>query len=232
MLVMLVVVMMLLHLGQQGVGQTDLFHGRQDGLAVHLIPGGGQNGSVGVLFTQHGNRVLQLGLGQLLGAGQNDGSGVLHLIVVKLAEVLHVHLHLGAVHHGGVAVQLHFGHLSGGLFHGGDDVGQLAHAGGLDQDAVGVILLLHVFQGLMEVAHQTAADAAGGHLGDLHAGLLQETAVNGDLAEFVFDQHQLLAGEGLGKELFDQSSFAGAQKAGDNIDFRHGKHLQMIDFNP
>ncbi|SCJ73638.1 Uncharacterised protein [uncultured Blautia sp.] len=68
-------------------------------------------------------------------------------------------------------------------------------------------LSLHVLQRLVEVPHQGAADAPGGHLADLHAGLLQKAAVNADLAELVLDQHQLFAGKGLRQQLFDKSGF-------------------------
>ena len=209
------------HLLQQLVGQGHLLHGGEDHLAVQLVPGGGEDGGVGVLLPQHGRGGLQLLLGQLLGPGEDDGPGGFDLVVVELAEVLHIDLHLGGVGHGDVAVQHHVGDLGNGVLHGHHHVAELAHAGGLNEDAVRVELLLHVLQCLAEVAHQGAADAPGGHLGDLDAGLFQKAAVNADLAEFVFDQHQLLTLEGLGEELLDEGGLAGAQESGDNVDFRH-----------
>ena len=83
-------------------------------------------------------------------------------------------------------------------------------------------LRLHVLQSLVEVAHQRTTDAAGGHLGDLDAGFLQEAAVNVDLAKFVFDQHQLFALVGLRQQLFDECGLTGTQEAGDDVDFCHG----------
>ena len=50
----------------------------------------------------------------------------------------------------------------------------------------------HLPQRLAEVAHQGAADAAGVHLGDLDAGVLEKAAVNADLTELIFDQNDLL----------------------------------------
>ena len=76
-------------------------------------------------------------------------------------------------------------------------------------------------QGLVKVAHQRAADAAGGHLADLHAGILQETAVDADLAKLVFNEHQLLALIGLAEHLLDERGLTGAQKARYNVDFCH-----------
>ena len=66
-----------------------------------------------------------------------------------------------------------------------------------------MVLLHDLVQGLAEVPHQGAADAAGVHLGDLDAGLLEEAAVNADLAELVFDQHDLLALQGVLQQLFN-----------------------------
>ena len=83
-------------------------------------------------------------------------------------------------------------------------------------------LSLHVLQRLVEVPHQGAADAPGGHLADLDAGLLQKAAVDADLAELVLDEHQLLAGEGLGQQLLDEGGLAGPQEAGDDVDLGHG----------
>ena len=72
----------------------------------------------------------------------------------------------------GKAVQLHFRGLRHRALYGGNHIAELAHAGGLNQNAVGVKLPLHVLQRLAEVAHQGAADAPGGHLGDLDPGVL------------------------------------------------------------
>ena len=142
------------------------------------------------------------------------------LVVVELAEVLHIHLHLVHIGHGDKAVQLHIQMLSH-AFHSAGHIGELAHAGGLDDDAVGVVLLHHLLQGGAEIAHQRAADAAGVQLVDLDAAFLQKAAVNADLAELVLDQNDLLAGKGLFDELFDQGSFTGTKEAGENIDFGH-----------
>ena len=160
-------------------------------------------------------------LADLAGAAEDDAARVLDLIVEELAEVLHIDLALARVRHGDEAVELDIGVLLGHVLHRADHVAQLADAAGLDDDAVGGELALHVLEGLAEVTHQGAADAAGGHFGDLHAGILQEAAVNADLAEFILDQHDLFALVGLVQQLLDQRGLARAEKAGDNIDFCH-----------
>ena len=218
---MLVGLMLGAHLLQHLVGQRHLFHGGQNGLAVDLIPGGGDDGGGGVLLPQQGGSRLQLLLRQLLGPAEDNGTGGLDLVVVKLTEVLHIDLHLAGVGHGDKAVELHIRHVLDGVLHRHDHIAELAHAGGLDEDAVRLELLVHFLQRLVEIAHQRAADAAGGHLTDLHAAVLQKAAVDGDLAELVFDQHQLFPLIGLRQQLFNQRGFAGAQKAGNNVNFCH-----------
>ena len=212
-----------LHPRQQLIGQGHLFDGAEDGLAVQLVPGGSEDGGVGVLLPQQRHGGLQLLLIQLLGAGEDDGAGGLDLVVVELTEVLHVDLHLGGVGHGDKAVELHVRHVLDGVLHRHNDVAELAHTGRLDEDAVGGKLLMYVLQRLVEVAHQGAADAAGGHLADLDAGLLQEAAVDADLAELIFNEHQLFALKGLGQQLLDERGLASAQKTGYDVDFCHSK---------
>ena len=147
-------------------------------------------------------------MGELLGPGEDDGPGGLDLVVVKLAEVLHVDLHLGGVGHGDKGVELHVWLVTDGVLHRHDDIRELAHAGGLNEDAVGIKLRFYLLQGAIKVAHQRAADAPRGHLGDLYPGVLQKAAVNGDLAELVFDEHQLFALIGLRQQLFDEGGFS------------------------
>ena len=195
-------------------------HGLQDLLAGQGVPGGGDDGSGGVLLTQHGHSGGDLFLGGVLGAAQDDAACVADLVVVELTEVLHIHLDLVHIGHGDKAVQLHI-QVLGHAFHGAGHVAQLAHAGGLDDDAVGVVLLHHLLQGGAEITHQRAADAAGVQLIDLDAGLLQKAAVDADLAELVLDEHDLLACKGLFDELLDKGGLTGAKEAGENIDLGH-----------
>ena len=74
-----------------------------------------------------------------------------------------------------------------------------------------------LLQCLAKVPHQGAADAPGVHLADLHPGVLQEAAVDADLAELVFNEDDLLPLQGLVQELFDEGGFSGAKEAGDHI---------------
>ena len=221
------------HLFKKLVAQRHLFDGGEDGLAVQLVPRSRQNGGVGVLLAQHRGGSLELFLRELLRAGKNDRAGGLDLVVVELTEVLHIDLDLAGVGHGDIAVELELAQaLVDGALDGNDDVRELADAARLNEDAVGVELRHDLFERLVEVTDEGAADAARGHLGDLDAGLLQKAAVDVDLAEFVLDQHELFAAVGFRDQLFDERGLAGAQKAGENVNFRHKKYASFffIDF--
>ena len=202
-------------------------HGLQDLLAGQGVPGGGDDGSGGVLLTQHGHSGGDLFLGGVLGAAQDDAACVADLVVVELTEVLHIHLDLVDVGHGDEAAQLDIQMLGHALDSAGH-VGQLADAGGLDDDAVGVVLLHHLLQGGAEITHQRAADAAGVQLIDLDAGLLQKAAVDADLAELVLDEHDLLACKGLLDELLDKSGLTGTKEAGENVDLGHIRNASFF----
>ena len=79
----------------------------------------------------------------------------------------------------------------------------------------------HLLQGLTKIAHQTAADAAAVHLGNVDARLLQKAAVNAYFAKLIFNENQLFAGIGLSDQLLDERRLACAQKTGENINFSH-----------
>ena len=226
--VVVVMMVMLLLIPVGGVGGLGLLdelghqvplavHDGHDLLAVQGGPVGGDDGGGGVLFLQQGHGLGHLGLVGVAGAAEDQAGSMAHLVVVELAEVLHIQLDLVHVGHGDKAVQ-HHGQGLGHALHGAGHIGQLAHAGGLDEDAVGMVGLHHLLESFPEVAHQAAADAAGVQLVHLDARFPHETAVNADLTEFVFDEHQLFAAEGFLDELLDQGSLAGTQKAGENID--------------
>ena len=195
-------------------------HGLQNLLTGQVIPCGGHDGGGGVLFPQHCHGGGDLFLAGGLGAAEQDAACVADLVIVELAEVLHIHLDLVHIGHGDKAVQLHV-QMLGHALHGAGHIAQLAHAGRLDDDAVGVVLLHHLLQSGAEIAHQRAADAAGVQLIDLDAGLLQKAAVDADLAELVLDQNDLLARKGLLDELFDEGGLTGTKEAGENIDLGH-----------
>ena len=223
--VVMIVVMVVLVLGLLGKELQLLFKGilvlhRLENLcAGELIPRGGNDGGVLVVLAQQSDAGFKLFGLDTVRAAQNDGVCVLDLVVIELAEVLHVHFALVCIGNGGEAIQRNVFHVQ--VLHGTDHIAQLAYAGRLDQNAVRVVGLQHLTQRLAEVAHKAAADAALAHLGDFNAGVLQKAAVNGNLAELVFDEDELFALKSFGDQLADQRGFACAEEAGKNIDFRH-----------
>ena len=208
-------------------------HGGEDLGTGELVPGGGDDDGLGVFHADQVHHFLELFRRHILAAAEHHCPGVLNLVVEELTKILHIHLALLGVDHGDGVTQHHVG-LTGHLAHRLGHIGELAYAGGLNEDAVGVVLFQHLAQGLAEVAHQGAADTARVHLGDLNAGVPQETAVDADLPKFVLNQNDFLAGEGLGNEFFNQRGLARPQKAGDNINGSHKVRSldSQYNFNP
>ena len=231
-MVMVVVMMLFLILVRMGsIGSLCFAQklGNQVALTIHngndlctgqFVPISGHNGGGGVLFLDQGNGCGNLLLVCAAGAAQDDAGCVADLVIIELAKVLHIHFDLVHIGHSHKAVQADRQGLAHTLNSAGH-ITQFANAGRLDQDAVRMISLHDLFQCLAEIAHQGAADAAGVQLVDLNASLTHKAAVNADLAEFVFDQHDLFALERFLDELFDQGRFACTQKAGENINFSY-----------
>ena len=230
MLIMLVVMMrMLMHDGLQHLlGEiVILLHRGEDLRTGELIPRGGDDAGLVVMLAQQRYGRLQLLLAHLLAAGEEDGAGIFDLIEEEFAEVLDIHAALHRIRNGHEAAHDYILKILLHALNSADDVGQLAHAGRLNEDAVRMILIDDLAQRLAEVAHQGAADAAGVHLGDLDAGLLHEAAVNANLAELILDEHDLFAREGFLEQLLDQRGLARAEEAGENINLRHIVNLLL-----
>ena len=165
-------------------------HCLKDLLAVDVVPRSGYDGSMLVELADHRKSLSELVLGKLLGTAEYDGLCSFYLVLVELAEVLHIHLDLGRVNYGCVGVEYEIVALN--VHDSLEHVRQLADAGRLDKDTIRVELLEHLRQSLAEITYQRAANAALVHLCYLYAGVLHEAAVNADLAELILDKHQLL----------------------------------------
>ena len=189
-----VVVMMLMlvnKLSKLVLHRASVFHGGKHILAVKLVPRRGHDDRLFILLAKKCHCRRQLFLAHTARAAEHDGVGMLDLVVVKLAKILHIHAAFGRVGNGDGASQHH--RLAKHAAHRAANVRKLAHARGLDEDAVGREALQHLGKRLAEITHQTATDAAAVHLGDLGARLAQKAAVNADLAKFVLDENHLLA---------------------------------------
>ena len=171
------------------------------------------------MLAQKRHAGIELLLRNTGGTAQNNAVCVLNLIVIELAEILHVHLALVCIGYGCEAVQHNIVHVE--IFNRTDNIAQLADTGRLDKDSVRVELLQNLLQCFAEVADKATADAAGIHFGDLNTGILQKAAVNCDLTELIFNQNKLFALKSFCDQLFDQCSFTGTEKSGENIDLCH-----------
>ena len=210
---------------RQGIA---LLHRAQQLCAGELVPGGGDDGGVRIFLPQEGHGGFQLFPVHLLGAAEDDSPGILDLVGIELAEVLHIHLSFARIGYRYRTAQGHLRHLFRNILDGADDVRELAHAGRLDKDAVGVELIHHFFQSLAKIAHQGAADAPGVHLGNLHARVLEETAVNADFAKLVLNEDEFFALKGFVQELLDQRGLASAQEAGNYVYLSHGGYASFL----
>ena len=216
-IVVVVVMVLVLHLLQLML-QAVLVHGLEDLRAAELLPRGGDEACVRVEGREDFGGLQDLLRLCGVGAAHDEKVGICDLVVEELAEVAHVHFGLARVHHGDLRADA-------GALHAlnrGGDIGELADARGLDENAVGGVVVHDLPEGLGKVAHQRAADTAGIHLRDLNARVLQEAAVNGDFAELVLDQHELFLLIAFRNQLADEGGFSRAEKARENVYSCHG----------
>ncbi len=222
-IMIMVVVMMMRLLLQQSlqlvIERVFLCHGGDQLCAGQLVPFGRDDRRGGVQLPQTLYGIMQLRFGLAGRVAQDQAACVGDLVVEELAEVLLIHLAFFRIDDRGEAVQLNVLHVQ--ILHCADDVAQLADARRLNEDAVRVVFFEHLLKCLAEVSDEAAADTAGVHLVDPDACFLEETAVNADLPEFVFDQHELFALIAVLDELLDERGLAGSEKARKNGDFGH-----------
>ena len=173
--------------------------------AGELLPRCGDDLGVVVNLTDQLDCSVELALGDVAGAGQDDGAGILDLVLVEFFKVLQVDLALAGIDDGNGAA--YFGTFD--LFDGSYDVRKFADAGRLDENTVRSIFVDDFLQCGAEVTYEGAADTAGVHLGDLDAGFLQESAVDTDLTELVLDEDELLSVIAVCDELLDECGLSG-----------------------
>ncbi len=195
-----------------------LLHGGEDLRTSKCVPIGRNKNSIGIMLAEKldacGNFVFR----HSRRMAEDNASGMLHLIVEKLAEILHVHTALFRVYNGDRGIQLHF--VRSDRLNRTDDVAQLANTRRLDQNALGRVFFNDLRKRTAEIADKAATDTTGVHLGRLDARLSKKCAVHADLAKFVLDQNDLFFIICLGDQLFDQCRLACAEKSGKNIDLR------------
>ena len=187
-----------------------LFHSLQDLGSVNGGPVRRNDGRCRILLTQKRYTLIQLRLGDVCCPGKNNTAGVLDLVIIELAEVLHEDLALFRVHNCCKAVEHQFIVLD--ALDRADDIGQFSDAGRLDQDPFRSIGIEHLLKGFSEIADQAAADAPLAHLGDFDPRFTHESAVHTDFTELIFNQNKLLAFVSLSDQFLDQRRLSRAEK--------------------
>ena len=82
---------------------------------------------------------------------ENNGFGVLYLVIEKLTKIFHVHFAFFCVNYCGAAVQRKS--MLRCAFYCADHIGQLAHAGRLDKNSVGGVVLIHLQQSGTKISY-------------------------------------------------------------------------------
>ena len=183
-------VMVIFHSGKELGDGFRAFHSVCQLLACQLFPGGSDDGAVGADGANQFACFFQLLGSDGTCPGQDHSRSRGKLIIIKLAKITHIALYLGGIGNGYLEGDL----CAVYLFNCRNYIRQLTHTGGLNDDPVGGIIVHNLLQRLTEVANQRAADAAGIHLPDLYACLLQEATVNADLAKLVLNEDNFLPG--------------------------------------
>ena len=93
-----------------------------------------------------------------------------------------------------------------------EDVGQFADAGRLDQNVIGMVGVTYLCKCSLEVALQRAADAAAVDFVDDDAGIFEESSVDADFAEFIFDEDNLFIFEYVFEKFLNQCCFPCSEK--------------------
>ena len=225
MLIVMMVMMRLLgshHLCENLTLQVGFpLNGLQNGLSVELRQGCCDDGCLGIVLADQGNRFIDLLLRGLVGPCQENRPCILNLVHKELAEILEINPGLCGIHHRYGAVQLQLRQLCRRLLNGPHHIIQLADSRGLDQNSLRRVGRHNLPERRIEISDQRAADAAGIHLADFNAGLLQKAAVDTDFSELILNEDHLRPRQRVRNELADQCGLAGSQKAGNNIYLCH-----------
>ena len=209
-------------LGKTGkffLDRVTALHRFEELFAVEIVPIRGDDDSGGVVRFQHFDRLGNLLLACILRVREDDAPRVLDLIVEKFSEVFHIHLAFVRVHHGGKTVEHRA--VRRRVLHGANDIRKFPNARRLDENTIGSIFFENFAERLAEVTHERTANAPAVHFVDDDSRVLQESAVDADLPEFIFDQNEFFARVSLFQQFFNQRGFPRSQKARKNVDFSH-----------
>ena len=175
-----------------------------------LFPGGCKNICMVIVAAEKLHAGSQLTVRSFSCMAEDYCIGTFNLIVEKFAKVFHIHFAFIYVYNCSNSIECNIRFY---ILHCTDNIAEFAHAGWLDNHTVRGIITQHLSECLAKIAHQTAADTARVHLCNIYACILQKTAINTDIAKFVFYKHQLFSCISFGNKLFDKCCFTCTEKA-------------------
>ena len=120
--------------------------------ACQLIPVGRNDNGVGIVLLYKRNALIDLFLAKELCMAEDDASRILYLIVKELAKILHVHLALFGVNHGGKSAK--DSALCIRALDRLNNVRKLTYARGLDKNSVGGKLAYNLGESLCKVTYK------------------------------------------------------------------------------
>ena len=125
----------------------------KDNFPIQLGKGCCDDGCLAVVLAEQLHGLVDLLFAGFIRSCEKDGARVLNLIEEKLTEIADIHLRLGGIDNRNRAVHLHVSS-DRRIVYRATDIGKLADSGGLDQDAVRMILLHDLLQRFSEIADQ------------------------------------------------------------------------------
>ena len=157
---------------------------------------------------------------------EDKAACICYLVVEELTEVLLVHLALLCINYSCESVQLYIMCID--IAYCIYNIAELSDARRLDKDTVRLVLFKYLYQCLAEITNEAAAYTSGVHFCDLNACILQESAVNTDLSELIFDKNELLALISFIYKLLDKCCLTSSKKAGKDSYLCHTYQLLSI----
>ena len=120
---------------------------------------------------------------------ENDTACIFNLVVEEFTEVLLIHFALLRIDNCCKTIQCNLFFVQ--ILYGTNDITQLADARRLNQNAVWCIGFQYLFQSCTKITNQTTADATGIHFCNGNSSILQESAIDANFSEFIFNENQL-----------------------------------------
>ena len=220
--VMMMVMGMFLQMRQflcQGLGAFNGFLHLNTG---QLIPGGSDHRCRSVMLANQCHNILDLFVTQFVCAAEYDAGCRVDLIFIEFTKAGQINITAGGIDYSRKGAQLNIVRLY--PLNSSHNVTEFANAGGFDQDTFRRKVSNDLGQRTAKITHQRAANAAGIHFSNLNAGFLQETAVNTDIAKFIFNQNEFFALISFFDQFLNQGRFTRTQETGKNINSCHDLH--------